>query len=135
MGRARVYGLVPTGSKPVVDLVLGLGLLATIGFAATRERLASEASHRSLGWLLIVLPLPTVVAFRLTLPSSPLGSQAAFVGGVLAFAAGAALILSSRDDADDADGQDDPDPAPWWPEFEREFRAYARRQSRPRVRV
>jgi hypothetical protein len=126
---------VPTGSKPVVDLVLGLGLLATIGFAATRGRLSSEAPNRSLGWLLIALPLPTVVAFRLTLPSSPLGSQAAFVASVLAFAAGAALILGSQDDADDAGGQADPDPAPWWPEFEREFRAYAQRQSRPRVRV
>jgi hypothetical protein len=117
----------------VVDLVLGFGLLLTIGLAATRGRLAAEAPSRSLGWLLIALPLPLVVAFRLTQPSSALGGQAAFVAGVLAFAAGAALILSRRDDADDVGGQADPDPSPWWPEFEREFRAYARRQSRPRV--
>jgi len=124
---------VPAGSKPVLDLVLGIGLLATIGLAATRWRPAAEAPSASLGWLLIAVPLPLVVTFRLTLPSSPLGGQAAFVAGVLAFAVGAALILSGRDE-DDAGGHADPDPTPWWPDFEREFRAYARRQSRPRVR-
>ena len=124
----------PAGSKPVVDLVLGIGLLATIGFAAIRWRLAAEAPNALLGWLLIAVPLPLVVAFRLTLPSSALGGQAAFLAGVLAFAVGAALVLSGRDE-DDAGGQSNPDPSPWWPDFEREFRAYARRQSRPRVRV
>jgi hypothetical protein len=121
---------------PVVDLVLGIGLLASIGLVATRWRLAAEAPRASLGWLLIGVPLPLVVASRLTLPSSPLGGQTAFLVGVLAFAAGAALILSGRDEADDSEGRPEgPDPAPWWPEFEREFRSYARRQSRSRVRV
>jgi hypothetical protein len=116
-------------------MALGIALLATIGLAATRWRLDAQAPGRLLGWLLITLPLPLVVAFHLTQPESPLGSQRAFIAGVVAFALGALLVLSSRDDADDADGEIDPGPAPWWPEFEREFRAYARRQTRPRART
>jgi hypothetical protein len=129
-------GLVPAGSLPVVDLLLGLALLATIGFATIRSRLTAAAPGRGLGWLLIAVPLPLVVASRLALPSSPLGGQNAFVCGVLAFAAGTLLVLSSRSDPDEG-GRDEPDlaPGPWWPDFEREFRAYVRRQSRSRVRV
>jgi hypothetical protein len=125
-----------SGVVPLLDLVLGVALLATIGFAASRSRLTAEAPGRGLGWLLIGVPLPLVVASRLALPSSPLEGQTAFVCGVLAFAAGVLLILSSRDDADDGGRDDaDPEPAPWWPDFERDFRAYARRQARPRARV
>jgi hypothetical protein len=126
---------VPAGSIPFLDLVLGIGLLATIGFAATRWRLTAEAPSASLGWLLIAVPLPFVVALRLTLPSSPFGGQAAFVAGVLAFGAGAALVLSGRDNLKGGGGETDLGPAPWWPDFEHEFRAYARRQSRERVKT
>jgi hypothetical protein len=51
---------------------------------------------------------------------------------VAAFAAGALLVLSS-DDEDDLHGSTDPENPPWWPDFEREFRDYERRSSRPRV--
>jgi hypothetical protein len=127
---------VAAGSVPLLDLVLGVALLATIGFAAMWSQLTEQAPGRWLGWLLIAVPLPLVVAFRLSLPSSSLGGQSAFMCGALAFAAGTLLILSKRDDADEGDrDQADPGPAPWWPDFEREFRAYARRQSRPSVRT
>jgi hypothetical protein len=59
-------------------------------------------------------------------------AEATFFAGVAAFAAGALLVLSG-DDRDDRRGDADPDGPPWWPDFEREFRAYARRSSRPRV--
>jgi hypothetical protein len=131
-----VCGLVASGSVPPLDLVLGVALLAVIGLAATRSRLTAAAPGRRLGWVLIAVPLPLVVAFRLEQPSSPLGGQGAFVCGVLAFGAGALLVLSSRDDAGDGGPDEaDPGPAPWWPQFERDFRAYARRQSRPRIRA
>jgi hypothetical protein len=117
-----------------VDLVLGVALLATIGLAATRVRLDAQAPGQWLGWLLVAVPLPLVVAFRLSLASSSLGGQRAFVGGVLAFAVGALLVLASRDDPG-AGGEADSDLAPWWPEFERDFRVYARQQSRPRART
>lgn len=47
------------------------------------------------------------------------------------------LGLRARDDGDDGgDGGDEPEPEPpWWPEFERQFRDYARRPApgdRPR---
>jgi hypothetical protein len=119
----------------LVDLVLGVALLATIGVAATRGRLDAQAPGRWLGWLLVAVPLPLVVAFRLFQPTSPFGGQSAFVAGLIAFAVGALLLLSSRNDADDGSGGADRDPAPWWPEFERDFRAYARQQSRRRVRT
>jgi hypothetical protein len=126
---------VAVGSVLLLDLVLGVALLATIGFAATRSRLAAQAPGRWLGWLLVAVPLPLVVASRLAVPSSPLGGQTAFVCGVLAFAVGALLLVSRRDGGDDSDEEADRGPEPWWPAFEREFRAYARRQSRPRMRV
>jgi hypothetical protein len=125
---------VAAGSVPLLDLILGVALLATIGLAASRSRLAAQAPSRWAGWLLIAVPLPLVVAIRLSVPSSPLGGQTAFFGGILAFALGALLVLSGRADDEERD-ETDPSPAPWWPEFEREFRAYARRQSRPRVRT
>jgi hypothetical protein len=123
------------GSVLLVDLTLGVALLVTIGLAAARGRLDRGAPGRLLGWLLVAVPLPVVVAFHLSQPASPLGGQKAFVAGILAFAVGALLVLSSCDDADDPDGEAEPGPAPWWPEFERDFRAYARRQSRSRLRT
>jgi hypothetical protein len=60
--------------------------------------------------------------------------QLAFAIGVVAFAAGALLLMSADGEEDRRDLTEDPDPPPWWPDFEREFRAYAR-SSRPRARV
>ena len=119
-----------------MDLTLGVVLLATIGFATTCSPVAAQARHRRLvGWLLVAVPLPFVVAFRVALPSSSFGAQGAFACGVLAFAVGAVLVLSGRGDDQDPGSESIPDPTPWWPDFEREFRAYVREQSRRRVRI
>jgi hypothetical protein len=46
----------------------------------------------------------------------------------LAVALLAAPLLQPPPPPDDpGDGTPDPEPPPWWPEFEREFRAYASR--------
>jgi hypothetical protein len=127
---------VPAGYALFVDLTLGVVLLATIGVAATCSPVRAQARHRRLvGWLLVAVPLPFVVAFRVALPSSPLGAQGAFACGVLAFAVGALLVLSGWGDDQDPRSELDTDPTPWWPDFEREFRAYVRERSRPRVRL
>ena len=132
----RSAAIVPAGSVLLIDLTLGVALLATIGFAATRSPLAAQVRHRRLvGWLLVAVPLPLVVAFRVALPSSPFGAQAAFGCGVLAFAVGALLVLSGRGDDHDPGSEHDPGPTPWWPDFEGEFRVYVREQSRCRVRI
>jgi peptidoglycan/LPS O-acetylase OafA/YrhL len=116
------------------DLALGIALIATIASAARRPPIATETRcRRLLGWVLVLIPLPLVVACRLVVPTSEAASEGAFVLAVVAFGVGAMLILA-RDDGED-DGRADADPAPWWPEFEQQFRAYARRQSRPRVRI
>jgi hypothetical protein len=117
----------------LVDLVLGIALVATVAVGATRAPLcASSERRRVLGWLLIAVPLPLAVGIQLLAPLPPALGEAAFVAGVAAFAAGALLVLSSDDEDDLRDGAD-PETPPWWPEFEREFDEYVRRASRPRV--
>ena len=80
--------------------------------------------------MLVVVPLPLALVLHLFVGLPAIVDQVAFVLGVAAFGAGAFLILplEGEDDGElDARG---PDPAPWWPEFEREFRAYADRRVR-----
>jgi hypothetical protein len=52
----------------------------------------------------------------------------------LAVALLTAPLMGPRRPPDDPGGlrRDEPDPPPWWPEFERDFRAYA---SRPHTRA
>ena len=118
----------------VVDLVLGVALVATVAVAACRSSTGTSSERqRVLGWLLIALPLPLAVVIEVFGPPLPPGlAETAFVAGVAAFATGSLLVLR-RDDGDDSSGTADPETPPWWPEFEREFRSYARRSSRPRV--
>ena len=54
-------------------------------------------------------------------------------GLTLAVALLTAPLLRPRRRPDDPGGlrRDDPEPPPWWPEFERDFRAYARRPRTP----
>ena len=125
----------PVQPLPLVDLVLGVILIAAIGVAAGRSFSdAHGQSRRLLGWLLVAVPLPLVVSTRLGFPSAPLGGQGAFLIAVIAFAVGAVLVLSNRDGGDETI-ESTADPAPWWPDFESEFRAYARSHPRRRVRI
>jgi len=77
----------------------------------------------------VLVPLPLAVALHLLLPLSIAVDEAIFVAGVVAFAAGALLVLGRDDDDGDKPPEDDADP-PWWPEFERELRIYS--TTRPR---
>jgi hypothetical protein len=109
----------------VLVAALVLGFRGTLFGASSRRR-------RAVGWLLIALPLPVAVGLE-TFASPPrVLADAAFVAGLTAFAVGVLLVLTS-DDGDGRQGDVDPESPPWWPDFEREFRAYARRSSRPRV--
>jgi hypothetical protein len=80
--------------------------------------------------MLVVVPLPLALVLHLLVELPAHIDQAAFVLGVAAFGVGAFIILPS--DGEDERGLTarDPDPAPWWPEFEREFRAYSDRRVR-----
>ena len=115
----------------VMNVVLGTALVATVALGSRRTFFGAASQHRRVvGWLLIALPLPLAVLIEVFSSPPPVFAETAFVAGVVAFAAGALLVLSS-DDGDDLRGHGDPDSPPWWPDFEREFRAYARRSSRP----
>jgi hypothetical protein len=117
----------------VIDLVLGAALVAMVALGSRRTLFgASSRRRRVVGWLLIALPLPLVAGIEVFAPPPPVFAEAAFVAAVAAFAVGALLVLSGEG-GDDHRGDADPESPPWWPEFEREFRAYARRSSRPRV--
>ena len=75
--------------------------------------------------MLVAVPLPFALASHLLArPATPL-DQAAFVVGVIAFGVGVFLVLPWSAEDERLDPEDDPDPAPWWPAFEREFHAYS----------
>jgi hypothetical protein len=104
----------------LLDAAAGIGLLATITLSARRAPQKRSRHVRALGWMLVAGPLPLAVALHAAGRLPPTTDQVAFLS------AGAALVLSV-DDEEDQRGDADDDSPPWWPEFEREFRAYARR--------
>ena len=115
----------------LLDVLVGLGLLAVIAVAAKRPPTSTSSASKLVGWALVAVPLPLAVALHLLLPLPVALEQAAFIGGVVAFAVGAVLVLSVRTTAGISHRpSDDLEPPPWWPEFERDFRAYARERSR-----
>jgi hypothetical protein len=106
-------------------LLLGLFVLAVIAVGARRSAKSSlSPARRSFGYALIAVPLPLAVALHLFVWPASAFDRIAFVVGVIAFGAGALLVLASDDDGEQPELPDDPDPAPWWPDFEREFREY-----------
>jgi predicted membrane channel-forming protein YqfA (hemolysin III family) len=110
----------------VLSVLLGLGVLGVIAFGARRSRPTSSTARRAVGFALVAVPLPLAVALHLFVwPASALDGIA-FVVGVVAFGVGALLVLPGGDEDDRPELPDEPDPAPWWPDFEREFREYAR---------
>jgi hypothetical protein len=112
------------GLVSALPLLLGLSVLAVIAVGARRS--PKSPARRSFGYALIAVPLPLAVALHLFVwPASAL-DRITFVLGVVAFGAGALLVLPGDDEDEELELPDDPDPAPWWPDFEREFRQYAR---------
>ena len=115
----------------IVDALLGLGLLGVIAVASRHASCSRSNTRKLLGWALVAVPLPLAVAVHLVFSLPVALDQAAFVVGVAAFALGAFLVLSADEGEDRREPIDELEPPPWWPDFERDFRAYARR--RPRV--
>jgi hypothetical protein len=108
-----------------LDVGVGVALLALIAALAARTAPPRGDTLRALGWLLVAVPLPTAVALHLAGVLEQNADQFVFLGGVIAFAAGAALLLGAEDDEEDWRLGDDDSP-PWWPDFERELREYER---------
>jgi hypothetical protein len=112
-----------------VDVSVGIALLALIAALAARTAPRRGARARGVGWLLVGVPLPAAVALHLAGVLDRNSDQMVFLAGVMAFAAGAAMLLGA-DDGDEEWHRGEDDSPPWWPEFEREFRRYERRSHR-----
>jgi hypothetical protein len=108
-----------------LDVGVGVALLALIAALAARTAPRRGDMLRALGWLLVAVPLPAAVALHLAGMLEQTADPSVFLGGVIAFAAGAALLLGAEDDEEDWRLGDDDSP-PWWPDFERELREYER---------
>jgi hypothetical protein len=108
-----------------VDVGVGAVLVAVIAALAARPAPRRSDTSRAVGWALVAIPLPAAVCLHLAGVLSPNVDQIAFLGSVVAFAVGAAVLLGKTDDDEDwrEEGDDSP---PWWPEFERELRDYER---------
>ena len=105
-------------------------MFATIAAAALNP-IATSRRWRRVGFVLVALPLPAVVAAHLAFLHGGRLDQALFGLGVVAFACGAVLVLSREEGRDEGGSSDDPGPN-WWPDFEREFRTYVRTLPSPR---
>ena len=105
--------------------------------AAVRPRAGTISDRRRLlAWTLIAVPLEVAVTLHLLLRLTPIVDEAMFAAGAVAFAVGAFLVLGREEDTGPR-AWDEPEP-PWWPEFERRFHLYSRRQassSRDRIPV
>lgn len=74
------------------------------------------------------MPLPAALALHVLARPTAVVDRAAFVLGVVAFAVGAFLLLGNEDERGEV--RSNPDPLPWWPAFERQFRVYDSRRTR-----
>jgi uncharacterized membrane protein len=109
-----------------VDVGVGVALVALIVALAARPAHRRSETSRAIGWVLVAGPLPAAVGLHLAGILSPNVDQIAFLGSVLAFAVGAALLLGKAEDEDEDWRESGDDSPPWWPEFERELRDYER---------
>jgi hypothetical protein len=113
---------------PTLSLLLGLFALGVIAFASRPSRPAPRSrARRCVGWLFVLVPLPLAVGLHLSGWLEPSVDRVGFVVATVVFALGALLVLPSGDEDDRRDADTDGDQPPWWPDFERDFRAYASR--------
>ena len=80
-----------------------------------------------------MVPLPLALMLHLFVGLRPSLDLTAFVLGVAAFGVGAFLLLAREGNDEEEDHTRELGPAPWWPEFEREFRGYAARATSVRA--
>jgi hypothetical protein len=110
----------------VFDAALGAILIVAVILLGSRQQKRKPGHLRVLGWVLVCIPLPVAVLLHVLRAVQQATDQTLFIAGVVSFAFGAALLLGSKDDEDEDWRHSSDDSPPWWPEFEREFRAYSR---------
>jgi hypothetical protein len=110
--------------------IVAIGAIATAPLYAGRVRRFGSAR---LGAALVTLAIGLALLCTATPGASAETKSEVFVCSFFLMLAGAVLVLGRDDPDGGSDGGGDDDP-PWWPEFERDFRSYARR-SRPLARI
>ena len=111
-------------------VVIGCTVVAAISAAPLyAPRLHLRRSH-GLGTALVLAAVGIVCCCAGAPDRFPLGAELALCAFPLLLA-GAVLLLSDEPGGRDWDSGSDGDEPPWWPEFERDFRRYARRPRLP----
>jgi hypothetical protein len=131
---SRAYGCTRSdtlGFLPLLDVAIGIAVLAVIGVAAVRPTVKVSAELQMLGWFLVAVPLPAAIAIHLSVLHSGRLDQALFISALLAFALGAMLVLAG--DSDDEGGRDDEPEPHWWPAFEQSLHDYTSTSQKERV--
>jgi hypothetical protein len=88
-----------------------------------------DDAQEMVGWLLAVAALVADAAVIAATHSWTFAATYTLLAITWALSLAAFLSLRRRDDGSDGGSDRAPDPEPpWWPDFERQFRDYARRQ-------
>jgi hypothetical protein len=111
------------------DLIVGAAAVAIVLAAPWSPRRPATRIPVAGAVALVTVPLPAAVAFHPG-SGSVVADQVVFVLALAAFVAGSLTLIWRDDEGPPPVGE--PSDPPWWPEFERAFRRYARR---PRVPV
>jgi len=112
----------------VADAAVGLAAVAAI-VAAPWVSARLDAERAAAIGVPLVLALPLLVVAGPRFGGTPLVNQTLFMAALAAFVAGSIILVMAHgdDNGGGGGGGDAPVDPPWWPEFERDFRRYARR--------
>lgn len=126
----------PVDVPPFIHLILWPALLAWVAALVHLRRTRHPLCSSRLAFALVPLTFLADVAVLVASLAWPAPASNSFVFGLLWVAVLLSLttyiLLRAADDGDDGGSDEQPGPEPpWWPEFERRFRDYAR--DRPRT--
>ena len=112
-----------------LTLALGVGAVAAIALSPLYAGRLRPFGSMRLGAAFVSLALGIALVCAATPGTSVATKSALFLCSFVLMLVGAALVLRDSDDPSDDQPRDwtDGEP-PWWPEFEKGFRSYARRR-------
>jgi len=116
----------------VFVVTLGVGAIVTIALAPLyTDRLPSGSME--LGAALVAFAISAALLGLMTTGATAAREDELFLTSFVLLAIGSVFVLGAEGHDDGPSGGADGDP-PWWPEFESDFRNYARK-TRPLARI